>query len=340
MPEQAGRLPDRTVARPAADPAVDGWGSPVPAEYGSLRATRAPRSAYANPASSARSTRGSASNSSVLALFRRLQGGGSPRGKSDLRAKSDPRGKSDRNGSGHKGRNGKAVQGAIAEKAAAATSTVAGAAAAATSTVAGAAAAATSSVRSLLAPSPESAPSTEFAPSPASAPAPVAPAPIEAPLSAAPGVVPTAGLPPGPAPAVRPTRSSRRERREEAFVTAQRSRSRATVRHIDIWTVIKVSVVFYLIAALVIVAAALLLWYAADAFGTLPSLEKSVRTLFGLKSFKVHAGAVLGYTTLAGLVLTVTGAIANILAALVYNLISDAVGGIRVELEAPRRRPG
>jgi hypothetical protein len=99
-----------------------------------------------------------------------------------------------------------------------------------------------------------------------------------------------------------------------------------------------VSLVFYFIAAVVILAASLLLWYAADAFGTLPSIEKSIRTLFGLKSFKIHAGAVAGYMALAGLVLGVAGAIASILAALVYNLISDVVGGIRVELEAPRPR--
>ena len=119
---------------------------------------------------------------------------------------------------------------------------------------------------------------------------------------------------------------------------AQKSRSRVVVRHLDIWTVVRVSVVFYVIAAIVIVAASLLLWYAADAFGTLPSIEKSIRTLFGLKSFHIHAGAVAGYMSLAGIVIAVTGAIFNVLAALVYNLISDVVGGVRVELELPRPR--
>lgn len=369
MPDPAGRAADKPAARSADDPsngrsasrpgtesAGDGWGSPVPAEYGSLRASRAPRSSHASPASVARSSRSSSTAASPLAaLMRRIQGVGSPRGKGS------------RNGAGQRSRNGTAAQGAIAGKAAAASSSVAtaaaaagssvagaaaaagssvaGAAAAAGSSVAGAASAATASVRSLLAPSSESPPSAETATlSPmtgAAAPAELIPGlgGSEPPLSAAPGVVPTAGLPPGPAPALPPVRPTRRERREIAMLTAQRARSRATVRHIDIWTVIKVSVVFYLIVAIVIVAASLLLWYAADAFGTLPSLEKSIRTLFGLKSFKIHPGAVLGYTTLAGLVLTVAGAIANVLAALVYNLISDAVGGIRVELEAPRRRP-
>jgi hypothetical protein len=110
------------------------------------------------------------------------------------------------------------------------------------------------------------------------------------------------------------------------------------VRHIDIWTVVRVSLIFYLITAVILVASSLLLWYAADAFGTLPSIEKSIRTLFGLKSFKIHPGIVAGYMALAGIVLSVAGAAANVLGALIYNLISDVVGGIRIELEAPRRR--
>src|SRR6202034_335488 len=98
------------------------------------------------------------------------------------------------------------------------------------------------------------------------------------------------------------------------------------IRHIDIFTVFRVSVVFYFIVAVVVVVASVLLYYAADTFGTLPSMEKSIRTLFDLKTFTIHPDVVAGYTALAGGVLALAGIFANMLAALIYNSIRDAVG--------------
>lgn len=133
-------------------------------------------------------------------------------------------------------------------------------------------------------------------------------------------------------------RVTRKERRNASLLRAQQARSRATIRHLDIWTVVRVSLLFYLIVAIVVVAAAVLLWYAAQAFGTLPAMQKSIRTLFGLKSFVIHAKTVTIYMSLAGLVLAFAGAVANVLAAIMYNLIADVVGGVRIELEAQRPR--
>ncbi len=113
-----------------------------------------------------------------------------------------------------------------------------------------------------------------------------------------------------------------------------RARSRVVLRHLDISTVAKVSVIFYLLVLVIIVVAAVLLWAAADSFGTLPSIQKSVRTLFSLRSFQLHVGAVAMYTGAAGVVIAVVGTIANILLAMIYNFIADVVGGIRVELES------
>jgi hypothetical protein len=116
-----------------------------------------------------------------------------------------------------------------------------------------------------------------------------------------------------------------------------RIRTRATVRHVDMLTVVRVAVVFWLVVLVALVVASLLLWTAADAFGSLPSIEKSVRTLFSLKSFSIHPGAVAGYTALVGIVISVAGTLATIVLALIYNLIADVVGGVRVELESFNR---
>jgi hypothetical protein len=116
-----------------------------------------------------------------------------------------------------------------------------------------------------------------------------------------------------------------------------RIRTRATVRHVDMLTVVRVAVVFWLVVLVALVVASLLLWTAADAFGSLPSIEKSVRTLFSLKSFSIHPGAVAGYTALVGIVIAVAGTLATIVLAVIYNLIADVVGGVRVELESFNR---
>jgi hypothetical protein len=98
--------------------------------------------------------------------------------------------------------------------------------------------------------------------------------------------------------------------------------------------VARVSLVFYFLVAIAVLVASVLLWYAANAFGSLTSIEKSVRTLFDLKSFTLHVGRVAEYTALGGLVLAVVGSLVNILAALTYNLICDIVGGFRIEVES------
>ena len=52
--------------------------------------------------------------------------------------------------------------------------------------------------------------------------------------------------------------------------------------------------------------------------------------LFDLKSFTLHPDLVLEYAAAGGGVLTLVGTCLNVLAALVYNLLSDVVGGIQV----------
>jgi hypothetical protein len=142
-----------------------------------------------------------------------------------------------------------------------------------------------------------------------------------------------AGL--GPVPAAGPPRLG--HARRGARVRPARARTQATVRHLDVFTVLRVSVLFYLVVALALVTASVLLWVFADAFGSLPSIEKSVRTLFSLKTFVLHPSTVAFWTGAVGVVLSIAGTLVNVLAAVTYNLIADVVGGVRVELEAFQR---
>jgi hypothetical protein len=147
-------------------------------------------------------------------------------------------------------------------------------------------------------------------------------------------VTPPAGYQIGPdqtgTATTRQTFQSRRRLRKES--RPQWAQSKRTVRHLNVWTVFKVSLAFYFMVLVAVVVASVVLWYVADAFGSITSIEKSVKTLFDLSKFTLHSSEVFKYTSLGGAVLAVCGTLANVLAALMYNLISDLVGGIRLDV--------
>jgi hypothetical protein len=102
------------------------------------------------------------------------------------------------------------------------------------------------------------------------------------------------------------------------------------VRRIDTWTVLKVSLVFYICVLIVVLIAGVVLWNVAQAFNFTHDIEKSVKTLFGYNTFTLHPGPMFEYTALGGLILTIVGTLVNLLVAMIYNLIADVVGGIQI----------
>ena len=273
MVDVPGRSAFQPDGRAGAD-AEEGWGSPVPAEYGSLRAVRAAASAPSDTTESTAPDSG-ASRSSLL---RRLQGEAAAG--AEAAAAVARRARRPRQAGADRGRR--------------------------------------------PAWSGEPAPGTDGASEPAGI-APDSDRSLDD-TATVPAVDPAAE-PPVPDVALAGPRRRRAHR-------PARVRTRATVRHVDMVTVVRVAVVFWLVVLVALIVASLLLWVAADAFGSLPSIEKSVRTLFSLKSFTIHPSQVAGYTALVGIVIAVAGTLASIVLALIYNLIADVVGGVRVELES------
>lgn len=152
--------------------------------------------------------------------------------------------------------------------------------------------------------------------------------------------------PTGPSPAAPPvgrattpdrreSRSSRRHDPGPRVVAARRTRR--VVRKIDVWTVLKMSLLFYLCVFLVFLIAGVLLWNIAEAFNVITNVEKFVQSLFDLASFTFRPMVVLEASAGAGGILVLLGTGANVLAALLYNLISDVVGGVQFIIleEAP-----
>ena len=90
---------------------------------------------------------------------------------------------------------------------------------------------------------------------------------------------------------------------------------------------------------LVFLVAGLVLWTAATATGLRENIEKFIGDLIASDDFKILGPTMMRASILGGLVLVVMGTGANVLFAVLYNLISDVVGGITVVFEErPSRR--
>jgi hypothetical protein len=95
--------------------------------------------------------------------------------------------------------------------------------------------------------------------------------------------------------------------------------------------VLKLSLLFYLSSCLVLLVAGVLLWSAASSAGVIDNVENFI-TEIGFDQFRFLPGQILRASALGGLVLVVAGSCANVLMAVLYNLISDVVGGVKLTL--------
>ena len=102
---------------------------------------------------------------------------------------------------------------------------------------------------------------------------------------------------------------------------------------------LKFSVLLFATLYLVFLVAGLVLWAAATATGLRDNIEKFIGELIASNDFKILGPTMFRASVLGGLVLVVMGTGANVLMAVLYNLISDVVGGITVVFEErPTRR--
>ncbi|NCG23092.1 MAG: hypothetical protein GWP47_03030 [Actinobacteria bacterium] len=127
--------------------------------------------------------------------------------------------------------------------------------------------------------------------------------------------------------------------------TAGRLRARKVrrlVRHVEPWSVLKISLIFYFCLWVILLIAGVMLWNLAVSSGTVDNMETFVTELFALESFTFNADQIFRASSIGGLVLVVAGAGFTVLMAVLFNLISDVTGGMRftvVEEETARPRP-
>ena len=116
-------------------------------------------------------------------------------------------------------------------------------------------------------------------------------------------------------------------------------RVRRVVRKIDTWSVLKVSALFFLTLMLVLVLAGVLLWSAGSVIGAVGSVERFMQAI-GFEDFRFIGVQLLRGIVAAGLVVVVLGTGFSVLVTVVYNLISDVVGGIQLTVLEEETLPG
>jgi Transmembrane domain of unknown function (DUF3566) len=116
-------------------------------------------------------------------------------------------------------------------------------------------------------------------------------------------------------------------------------RARLAIKRIDPWSVMKFSFAVSLVLFLVVIVATSVLYLALNAMGVFNSINGSLGDIVNSgggttasSTFKITAGGVIGTSALIGAVNVVLFTALATLAAFIYNVCSDLVGGIEVTL--------
>jgi hypothetical protein len=100
------------------------------------------------------------------------------------------------------------------------------------------------------------------------------------------------------------------------------------VRHVDPWSVFKIALVAHFVLYIIILTASVLLWNVAYATGTVDNIERFFES-FGWNSFEFNGGELYHAGWIAGLFVVIGLTGLAVLAATLFNLITDLVGGMR-----------
>jgi hypothetical protein len=131
----------------------------------------------------------------------------------------------------------------------------------------------------------------------------------------------------------RPGRPSRPSAGKLVPVGARRPmerRYRQTIRSVDLWTVLKIAVCFYLCGLIVAIGALVVLWWIASGVGAIHNVENFIGDLLGSDDFQFLSWRILRGAMLVGLVVVCLQVVCTVLAAAFYNLFSELLGGIEI----------
>jgi len=115
--------------------------------------------------------------------------------------------------------------------------------------------------------------------------------------------------------------------------------TRVVIRRVQPWSVFKFSLLFYFCLMLVFLFALLILYWVLSVIGVLDTLAHLLQTSgFGnaKTGFQFHSFWIFSRLFLFGVGGVVVWSLVNLFVALLYNLVSDVVGGIQLTLSDRR----
>lgn len=130
------------------------------------------------------------------------------------------------------------------------------------------------------------------------------------------------------------------ERRRTARREARRVRR--VLYGFELWSVLKVSLLFYLCAWGVFLLAGVILWNVVNSQGYVERFENFILEIFNYETFTINGDELFRWYLWLGLFSVLVLTALTVVLCLLYNLISILVGGIRVTLieeETVRLRP-
>ena len=120
-------------------------------------------------------------------------------------------------------------------------------------------------------------------------------------------------------------------RRSVSFERPAVRRTTRILRHIDPWSVFRVTLVFHFVLYLTLLLTGVLLWNVANATGTVDNVERFMES-FGWETFEFKGGELFHQAWVLGLFAVVGMTGLAILAVTTFNLITDLMGGVRVTI--------
>lgn len=134
-----------------------------------------------------------------------------------------------------------------------------------------------------------------------------------------------------PEPAPRPARPAVAKRPERRF--------RQTVQKVDLWSVTKMALCFYVSAMGVVLVSMVALWVVADSAGIIDNVENFVGDLFSSEDFQFVSGQVLRGAVLIGVVVVALMVAFTIIAASFYNIFAELFGGVEIVIREEEQPP-
>ena len=134
-----------------------------------------------------------------------------------------------------------------------------------------------------------------------------------------------------PSPTRQPAKPKKARKQERKF--------RQTVTRIDLWSVTKMALCFYISAMAVVVVALIALWAVADSAGIIDNVETFIGDLFSADDFHFVSDQVLRGAVLVAIVLVALMVVFTIIAASFYNIFAELFGGVEITIREEEHPP-